>query len=219
MKEIPEFLVFNTTHPESYLLKDLRKKNEAVSFAKFEGKGLLYRSQKVNLPFEIIRNTRTLSGSLEIFLDDGNNSNIRTYSELSKAEKLGFWSYHYKVYRKTHEVNPVANFDIEKWEAIVKDEYFLPDLSSVFYDNGNISGVLISYKSNEANSIEIGYLYAEKIDVLKILLNNLALKANTIGVESFKDFEVDDTYPLLWDLFKKENVKDSEEVLITYRIL
>ena len=219
MKEIPEFLVLNTIHPESYLLKDLQKRDEAVSFAKFEGKGLIYRSQKVNLPFEVIRNTRTLSESLEIFLDDGNNNNIRTYSELSEAEKLEFWSYHYKLYRETHEVNPVANFDIEKWEAIVEDEYFLPDLSSVLYDNGNISGVLISYKSNEANCIEVGYLYAQKIDGLKILLNNLALKANTIGIESFKDFEVDNTYPLLWGLFKKENVKDSEEGLITYRIL
>lgn len=122
-------------------------------------------SMYINYGFKEIRRTFSptlhVSDLTEYTLNIRNNNHIRTLEEVVSNEVLMEKLTHLvkRVYEKTHLVNPVANFEVDKWQEMILADDVIQNGSYVYLDKNEKGIIAYSFlhESDKIDSLELGW--------------------------------------------------------------
>ena len=131
--------------------------------------------------------------------------NFKTFERLSSKQEEETFKLQMKNYRQFHEaINPLSEaISYTRWKEIISEE-LCQKHSYVMLNAGAVEAYIFSYKSEDSDSIEIGYIGGKDVnklngylDFYKQVLNHLFEEFHTIEIEA------DDVDPFAYGLINE----------------
>lgn len=145
-------------------IEDLKTRNVPLQTSVYETAASLISTYKEN-GFKVIRRTYSPTLKVSDIVDyipyNRENHQIKNVREILSNELLMEELTHFAkwIYEKTHEANPVANFEIDKWQELIFTDDLVQNGSYIYLDKNEKSIIAFSflYESDESGSLEVGW--------------------------------------------------------------